>query len=230
LFVVPEETLRIEKVLANVPWLAASGEAALRHLAEHATLEQVADGTTVTWRGHQMTHLLIPARGTLELSITNAQGKRHVINRQEPGQVFGLIPVLDDSAAIHDAVARGACEIVRVPQAALRLAMRAHPELNDRIIRLLCARARDTYQALAAQTLAGLSTRLARVLLSQLRGAATRLLVMTQADLADMLGTTRQSLNIELKRLEREGMIGLGRGRIEIRDRARLLELAGGPD
>ena len=68
------------------------------------------------------------------------------------------------------------------------------------------------------------------MLLSQLRGAATRLLVMTQADLADMLGTTRQSLNIELKRLERDGMIGLGRGRIEIRDRARLLELAGDPD
>ena len=49
---------------------------------------------------------------------------------------------------------------------------------------------------------------------------------MTQADLADMLGITRQSLNVELKRLERKGMVGLGRGRIDIQDQAQLAQLA----
>ncbi len=221
-----EATVRINKALANVSWLNACSEAALQYLAAHATLEQVADGTTVSWRGHQMTHLLIPAQGVLELSITNAQGKRHVITRLEPGQVFGLIPVLEDSEAIHDAVARGACEVVRVPQTELRLAMRAYPELNDQIIRLLCARARVTYQALAAQSLMAMPSRLARVLLSQVRGPGPHTLVLTQADLADMLGITRQSLNVELKRLERKGMVGLGRGRIDIQDQAQLAQLA----
>ncbi|GAB2461513.1 Crp/Fnr family transcriptional regulator [Comamonas humi] len=221
-----ETSIRIRKALAHVPWLQASGEAALHYLADQASLDQVADGTTVTWRGRQMTHLLVPVRGVLELSITNAQGKRHVVNRQEPGQVFGLIPVLEDSGAIHDAVARGACEIVRVPQAALRQAMRAYPELNDQIIRVLCARARKSYQSLAAQTLAALPARLARVLLGQSQGAASATLAMTQADLADMLGVTRQSLNVELKRLERQGLVGLGRGRIEIKDQTQLAQLA----
>ena len=230
LFVMQETTVRIKKALANVSWLSACGDATLQHLAAHATLEQVADGTTVTWRGRQMTHLLIPAQGVLELSITNSQGKRHVISRQEPGQVFGLIPVLEDSEAIHDAVARGACEIVRVPQAQLWQAMRAHPELNDQIILLLCARARDTYQALAAQTLTALPNRLARVLLSQARGSGPHTLVITQADLADMLGITRQSLNVELKRLERQGVVDIGRGRIDITNQAQLARLAADPE
>lgn len=220
-----DTSIRIRKALANVSWVNACGEETMRYLAAQATLNRVADGTTVTWRGRQMTHLLVPARGALELSITNAQGRRHVINRQEPGQVFGLIPVLEDSAAIHDAVARGACKIVRIPRAALRQAMITYPVLNDQIIRLLCARARKSYQSLAAQALAALPVRLARVLLEQLHGAASTTLVMTQADLADMLGITRQSLNIELKRFERKGLLGLGRGRIEIKDSAQLAQL-----
>lgn len=221
-----ETSIRIQRALTRVHWLQASGEAALQYLAAHSSLDQVADGTTVTWRGRQMTHLLILVSGVLELSISNAQGKRHVVNRHEPGQVFGLIPVLEDSVAIHDAVARGACEIVRVPQTALRQAMHAYPELNDQIIHVLCARARKSYQSLAAQILAALPARLARVLLDQSCGAASTTLSMTQADLADMLGITRQSLNVELKRFERQGFVGLGRGRIELIDLAQLAQLA----
>ena len=83
-----------------------------------------------------------------------------------------------------------------------------------------------TYQALAAQSLMAMPSRLARVLLSQVRGPGPHTLVLTQADLADMLGITRQSLNVELKRLERKGMVGLGRGRIDIQDQAQSAQLA----
>ena len=223
LLVMQEKSIRIKKALSQVSWLNVCGEAALQYLADRALLDQVADGVTVTWRDRQMTHVLVPVKGVLELSITNAQGKRHVINRQEPGQMFGLIPVLEDSEAIHDAVARGPCEIARIPQAALWEAMRAYPELNDQIIRLLCARARKNYQSLAAHALASLPVRLARVLSDQLRGTAGTTLFMTQADLADMVGITRQSLNVELKRLERQGLIAIGRGRIEVKNPAQLL-------
>ncbi len=220
----------VRDALAGVSWLRACGDAVLGQLAAGATLEHVANGATVAWRGRQTAHLLVVARGALELSMTSPEGKRHVVNRLGPGQVFGLIPVLDESAWIHDAVARGASEIVRVPQSVLRAAMRDHPDLNDQVIRLLCTRARRTYEALAAQTLTTLPVRLARVLLGQLQDAADGAIAMTQADLADMLGVTRQSLNIELKCLEREGMIALGRSRIELRDRARLERLAGSAD
>lgn len=221
-----ETSTRIQKALTNVPWLSASSQATRQYLASQSSLEQVADGTTVAWCGRQVTHLLSPIRGSLELSITNAQGKRHVLLRLVPGKVFGLIPVLDDSGAIHDVVARGACEIVRVPQAALRHAMRTDAELSDQVIRLLCAQARRTYHTLASHTLSAMPVRIARTLLNQVDGSGSYAVSLTQADLADMLGTTRQSLNVELKRLERKGLVCLGRGRIEIKDSAQLEQLA----
>jgi CRP/FNR family transcriptional regulator, cyclic AMP receptor protein len=230
LFAMQQASIRPRDALAGVPWLRSCGDAVLDQLAAGATLEHVADGASVAWRGRQTTHLLVIAHGALELSMTSAEGKRHVINRLSPGQVFGLIPLLDESALIHDAVARGASEIVHVPQSVFRAAMRDHPNLNDQVIRLLCARARRLYEALAAQSLTTLPVRLARVLLGQRQQTADEAIAMAQADLADMLGVTRQSLNVELKRLEREGMVAIGRSRIELRDLARLERLAGSAD
>lgn len=224
-----EASSRIYGALAKVPWLNACGEEMLKYLAANSTLEHAADGSTVTWRGHQMTHLLIPAHGLLELSMSNAQGKRHVISRLASGQVFGLVPVLEDSTAIHDAVARGGCEFVLVSQAVFRQAMRDFPVLNEQVIRMLCARARQYYQALAEQTLAPLPVRLARVLFKQLQVTESQTVIMSQSDLSDMLGISRQSLNIELKRFERQGIIELARGRIEVQNPDQLKALASLP-
>lgn len=221
-----EASTLIKKTLTQVSWLNACGETPIAYLSAHATLDHVADGTTVAWRGRRMTHLLIPVRGTLELSITSAQGKRHIIPRHESEQVFGLIPVLDDSVAIHDAVARGACEIVRVPQATLRQAMQTFPALNDQIIYLLCARVRNIYQALATQALATQSVRLARALLIEIQRSSATTLSITQSELADVLGITRQSVNTELKRFERDGIVKIGRGWITIRNSKQLEQLA----
>jgi CRP/FNR family transcriptional regulator, cyclic AMP receptor protein len=219
--------LRVRHALAQVPWLAACGDAVVSALAADAGLEQVADGTTVAWRGRETDHLLVVASGALELSMTSPAGKRHVTNRLGPGQVFGLIPVLDEVPWIHDATAKGASEAVRVPRASLLAAMQTYPQLSVQIVHLLCSRARSLYEALASQSLMSLPVRVARVLAGQFHGPDARTLTMPQADLADMLGVTRQSLNVELRHLERAGVLRLGRGRISLLDRPALERLAG---
>lgn len=75
------------------------------------------------------------------MAISSAAGQRHVINRLGPGQVFGLIPVLDGSPWIHDARAHGPTELVRVPRASLMAAMQDHPERATQMVRC-CVRAR----------------------------------------------------------------------------------------
>ena len=67
--------------------------------------------------------------------------------------------------------------------------------------------------------------RVARMLDRQRQGAGGAVLRLSQTDLADMLGTTRQSLNLELQRLQRAGIVALGRGRIEVLDGAALKRL-----
>ena len=149
-FAVNDSSVPVPQALARVPWLRACGDAVIAALAADARLEHVPDGATVAWRGRGTDHLLVVASGALELAINSPAGKRHVTNRLGPGRVFGLIPLLDESPWIHDATAKGASQVVRLTRASLFAAMQAHPVLSTQVIRLLCARARNLYEALAA--------------------------------------------------------------------------------
>ena len=133
--------------------------------------------------------------------------------------------MLDGQPSIHDVTARGQSDLVLLPRDGLMLAMQRFPALSQQVMRLLCIRARWGYDMLAAQTLMRLPVRVARLLDSQRQGAGGAVLRLSQTDLADMLGTTRQSLNVELQRLQRAGIIALGRSRIEVLDGAALQRL-----
>lgn len=212
--------------LHRVPWLDECGPAAVRQLAMASRLERLNDGKMVAWRGRQTSHLMVVATGALELSMTNAVGKRHVMSWLKPGQVFGLIPLIDQSTLIHDACARGDSRLVLVPGPSFLIALQDYPALSLSVMRLLCERARRMYELLADHSLLSLPTRLARLILHQLHDSGSTVIVMSQSDLADMLGVARQSLNVELKQLENAGIITLARGRIELRDCAKLQHLA----
>jgi CRP-like cAMP-binding protein len=212
--------------LRRVPWLDACGPAAVQQLATVSHMERLNDGKTVAWRGKKISHLMVVATGALEMSMTNAEGKRHVLSWLKPGQVLGLIPLIDQSTMIHDACVRGESQLVLVPESSFLVALQEYPALSLSVMRLLCERARRAYELLADHSLLPLPTRLARLILHQLHHSGSAVIAMSQSDLANMLGVARQSLNVELKQLENAGVIALGRGRIELRNDAELQKLA----
>lgn len=220
-----DSSVRARQALEKVPWMAVCGSWVLDRLATDARVEFVADRTMVAWRGRALDSLVVVVAGTLEISMSSAQGRRHVTNWLGPGQVFGLISVLDGGLSIHDASVNGAGEIVRVARAHVLGAMREFPVFSEQVVQLLCSRARKRYDTLAAQSLMSFPVRLARVLVDQMNEAGTSVLTVPQADLADMLGVARQSLNVELRHMERAGVLHLGRNRIEILDWEKLERL-----
>ncbi len=215
------------QALAAVPWLQASGNAVVERLADASHLQHLVDGQTVATRGTQTSHLVVIASGMLELSMTNAQGKRHTTSPLGKGQVFGLIPLLDGSTLIHDVCARGASSIVVVPRDAILSTMEAQPTLAMQMLLLLCQRARHNYEVLAGLSLLPLHVRVVRLLLDLSSSHSSQRIHLTQAALADMLGASRQSVNLELKKLERSGAIAISRGDIEILDSGQLQAIAG---
>lgn len=193
-----------------------------QHAKAGRAVRQGADGHAVAVRGRLVEHLVVVQRGVLEVSMTSAEGKRHVTSRASTGWALGLIPLLDEPPSIHDVTARGQSELVLLPRDCLLLAMQRFPALSQQVMRLLCIRARWGYDMLAAQTLMSLQVRVARRIDRQRQGAGGAVLRLSQTDLVDMLGTTRQSLNFELRRMQRAGIVALGRSRIELLDGAAL--------
>ena len=215
----------VQAALARVPWIADCGTEVISRLASDAGVQAVAEGHAVAVRGRLVEHLVVVQRGVLEVSMTSAEGKRHVTSRAGPGWALGLIPLLDGLPSIHDVTARGQSDLVLLPRDCLLLAMQRFPTLSQQVMRLLCIRARWGYDMLAAQTLMSLPVRVARLIDRQRQGADGAVLRLSQTDLADMLGTTRQSLNAELRKLQRAGIVALGRSRIEVLDGTALKRL-----
>ena len=133
-------------------------------------------------------------------------------------------------------VVRGADVIVIVPRGRRRIlgpdmrrVLREHPEISAKLVTTLGRRLRAANERLASQSFQTVQSRVALVL-SQLVDQArsegaepTDVLVRaTQADLAKLAGSSRESASRFLAVLERAGVISQGRGRLVVRDPAAL--------
>ncbi len=222
------------ETLMLVPWMATAGASVVKELAMRSQIRQLSQGTTVSWRGQPLHHLIVVAQGGLVTSQTNHEGKQHVAGHMTRGMVFGLVPLLDELPAIQDAIVLEASQVVLVPRDALLDQMQKSQNLMNGAFKLLCARSRHLYELLADQSLQSIQAKVARQLLQLATEYSSRTpeagehpsIGLTQRHIADMLGITRQSLNAELKSLEKAGLIALAYSRIRLLDLAALKKIS----
>lgn len=148
------------------------------------------------------------------------------------GEIFGEIALLDGKDSTADAVAITACELLVVERRAFLPVLRRRPELCIRLLELLCDRLRRTDQQVEDLLIRHFENRLARTLLRlgqehglRERGAVPIDLSLSQTELANLAGGTRESVNRHLHSLERLGVIALTGSTIVIRDAEALEQL-----
>lgn len=212
--------------LRSTPWLMKAQPGTLELMARSAHLESHAGGTQVGWRGRIATHFMVVVRGTLLVGFDMPDGRRHVINLVGPGQFQSLIPLIDERPQIHDTHCREDAALLLIPRDAFVSALQGDPSLSWEILRLLCVRSRRLYESLGESHTLALAPRLARILRGLFAEHGAQLGI-DQEELADILGATRQSINRELKILEKTGAIALGRGKISLIQAERLRESCG---
>jgi CRP-like cAMP-binding protein len=210
---------------------AATREAMLRS----GRIERRANRAPLHRFGEPITELCFVLAGALEVSRISALGKRHVVSFLEPGQVFGLVALLDGQGGIHDTVAHGELTVLQIPKAQVMQTLGEDAAFRDAVLRLLCDRSRVIYGVLMDHVLLSLRVRTARTIhnLALTYGIhrGQRIVIalrLSQEELADMLGVTRQSTNRELKQLEAERLIRLGNAEIELLDSDGLRRVAEG--
>ena len=171
--------------------------------------------------------------GALKLSVLHGDGKEGILAVVEPGNWIGEVALLDNTLRrAHTATALEDSELAAVSAGGFEAL------LDDRVFaraiaKLVAARLRMAYEALAGQALQSTRERAARRLVMLSHGditqaASGRLNIATSQDnLAMMLGVSRPTLSKELQALARDGAISLRYGRIEILDMQRLRAIAG---
>lgn len=221
-----------QALLARDAWLSDFLPEVVQAWSRRAPMLRFAPGESLCRRGSAVPALTVVVSGTLEVTQVSALGRRHVWSYLGAGQWMNLVPVLDRQPAIHDVAAHEETLVLQIPAGAFRTAVEHHPKAMASLLRLLCLRSRVLYEHVADSALLTLRARCARTLLSLMvahglpraQGVAISLKV-SQNELADMLGCTRQSINRELKQLEREGLIAMRYSRFAIPDEAGLRRL-----
>jgi CRP/FNR family transcriptional regulator, cyclic AMP receptor protein len=169
--------------------------------------------------GNQMMALL---SGTIRISLPLAQGKELFLAIIQPGEIFGELAVLDGHERSAEAVADSNCSVAMWERNDILSLFERNPSMWPSLVRVLVERLRRTDQNFADVALLELPIRLAKILLRILRGKTSSAGIkdvrirFSQRDLANMVGSSRESVNKCLRNWQRKGVLRLSEGSITI--------------
>ncbi|MBR0756639.1 Crp/Fnr family transcriptional regulator [Bradyrhizobium jicamae] len=194
--------------------------------AKHVTLKR---GTTLFSKGDPGTNLIAVISGTIKISISSPDGRNAILNLIEAGEIFGEIALLDGQPRSTDAIANTNCELFIIDRREFIPFVRSQPTVAMKLIELLCARLRRTSDQVEQVILQNLPGRLASALLrlSEKHKASPqgRTIAITQQEISEMVGMTRESINKQLRAWATRGWVRLEHGAIVVLKPEALQEL-----
>ena len=154
-------------------------------------------------------------RGAVKLTVASSRGNEAFIGLLNGGQFFGESCLASaNPVRFHTATAVTDLRLLKIDRSSMLHILRTNPDFASAFTSYLVQRNEQIQQALADSLLSSTEERLAQAL-SHLKslGAGHLAPVFTQQDLANMVGTSRQRVNVLMQRLRRSGQSGLTCGK-----------------
>jgi CRP-like cAMP-binding protein len=170
-------------------------------------------------KGDLGTSLFVICHGTVKISAPSVDGHDALFRLLGKGDIFGEIALLDGGPRTADAVAVTDCELFVIERRDFLPIMGEEPEVAIRMIEILCSRVRRTTEQAENLMFMPLRGRLAKALLQLSEGdgrTGERKAVVTQKDLGNLIGMSRESTNRQLRVWEDQKWVRLERGGIVI--------------
>jgi CRP-like cAMP-binding protein len=194
--------------------------AVIEHLGSYMKTRRVARGTTIFAKGDPGSGLMGVLAGAVKVSVASADGKDIVLNVFREGDIFGEIALLDGRPRTADATAMSDCELIVIERRDFVPFLSSQPDVMLKFIEILCSRLRRTSEQVQDITFLNLPTRLAKTLLQLtggVQGSATpSKATITQREISQMIGMSRESTNKQLRAWAKRGWIRLERGGVGV--------------
>ena len=226
----PPSTEDTAELLSRVPVFAELGADDLGRVAQVAVPRSY-DGQQVIFReGDDSDTCYIVRSGHARAIRQHSDGRTITLARFGPGDIFGELAMFDDERRSATVEALDDLSTVAIPGSAMRGLLERHPAIAVKLVIALGRRLRAANERLSRQSFQTVQSRVASVLdqlVEQARsegegGARDVLVTATQAELAQLAGSSRESASRFLAVLERAGVISQGRGRLTVHDPAAL--------
>ena len=224
-------TEEIRELLARVPAFETLGDAELLEVARVAVPRSFGRQQMIFREGDASDTCYLVRTGRCRAIREHPDGRTITLAQFGPGDIFGELAMFDDEvrSATVEAVDEDV-EAVAILGADMRRLMREHPDISAKLVIALGRRLREANERLARQSFQTVQSRVAVVLNDLVQeargdgplGDGNVVLTITQADIAQLAGSSRESASRFLATLERAGVVKQGRGRITVRDVAAL--------
>ena len=202
-------------------------------LAARARMRNFPAGETIFLMGSSGDSMMAVLDGNVRISVPSPEGKEIVLAIIQPGDVFGEIALLDGKERTADAPAMTECTLAVLERRDVMAFLESNPSGWPRLVDLLCARLRHSDRQIAEMAFLQLPVRLAKALLRMadmaagLSGARSGARIrLTQRELGNIVGMTRESVNKCLREWQRKGIIRIEDSAIVIAKRPALQKVA----
>jgi CRP/FNR family cyclic AMP-dependent transcriptional regulator len=200
------------------PLFGRLGPELVERLSSYAVTKNVKRGVTIFTKGDPGNSLFAVCAGTVKITVPSPEGKDAVFNVIKEGEIFGEIALLDGRPRTADATAMTDCELLMIERRNFVPLVHSHPEIALKLIEVLCERLRHTSEQVEDVTFLDLPGRLAKVLLRLAENAKASpdggKIVITQREIGQMIGMSRESTNKQLRIWEQRKWLRLERGGI----------------
>jgi CRP/FNR family cyclic AMP-dependent transcriptional regulator len=200
------------QLLRSHPFFSDFSPAIMERLVSRAVVRKVKKGTVLFRKADVGSSLYAVCSGTIRISVPSPHGKEAILNIFTAREIFGEIALLDGGVRTADAVATEDSELLVIDRRDFIPLVRENPDLALRLIELVCGRLRRTSDQVEDAVFLDLPRRLAKVLLemhSRASGEQAQIISITQRDLSQMVGASRESANKTLREWERKGWLKL---------------------
>jgi CRP/FNR family cyclic AMP-dependent transcriptional regulator len=211
--------MTFKSVLSNVELFASLSDSDLHDLEAVATPRHYSKGMLIFNEGEPVEQLLVLVEGRLRIFHSNDAGRQCVYGVVEPGVSFGELSLLCDEVRAVCAEADEDCVFLSISRQSFFALLDTHPQIKDAMLRNAAMIIRRLTRAVSDLALKDVYGRIRNVFEAMAVQTDEGLLIddlLTQQDLADRVGASREMIAKVMKELVAGGYVETGRRRILI--------------
>jgi CRP/FNR family cyclic AMP-dependent transcriptional regulator len=207
-------------MLENITLFSGLEAGELARLSSKAVIHSYPRNTIVINQGDISTSLHVIVSGKVRVFLSNEEGKEVILSTQGPGECFGEMALLDEGPRSASVITAEPCKLAIISKLDFERFLRDSPETMLKILQQAFERLRALTEMVGSLALLDVYGRVARLLLQSARevdGVNTVQPEMTQQEIANHIGSSREMVSRILKDLKTGGYIEMTGKQIIIR-------------
>lgn len=219
----------VPELLGGVPAFSDLGPEELQRVAAVVVQRRFSPHTVIFREGDASDTCYVVSTGHARATREHQDGRQISLAHFGPGDIFGELAMFDEEKRSATIETLDDVEALAIAGGDMRRLLREHPDIAVKLVVALGRRLRQANERLTRQSFQTVQSRVAGVLgqlVEQARaegaGDGDVVVTTTQADIAQLAGSSRESASRFLAVLERAGVVTQGRGRVTVHDAAAL--------